>query len=74
MRRFIPRAIGPELKAAARDFPVLALTGPRQTGKSTLLRRLFPSHSYATLDDPLTRACGGRHQGLHAGGAEPHHR
>jgi predicted AAA+ superfamily ATPase len=56
MRRFIPRAIGPELKAAARDFPVLALTGPRQTGKSTLLRRLFPSHSYATLDDPLTRA------------------
>jgi uncharacterized protein len=30
----------------------LALTGPRQTGKSTLLRKLFPNYQYVTLDDP----------------------
>jgi predicted AAA+ superfamily ATPase len=45
-----------ELRAAAREFPVVVVTGPRQTGKSTLLRRTFPRHHYVALDDPLTRA------------------
>ncbi len=41
------------LKKAAEQFRVLALTGARQTGKSTLLRRLFGNtHRYVTLDDP----------------------
>lgn len=55
MKKYIPRAIEKEIKAAAKEFPVVVLTGPRQTGKSTLLQNLFPAYEYATLDDPLTR-------------------
>ena len=54
MKRYIHRAIEKELLAAAKEFPVLVLTGPRQTGKSTILQQIFPKHYYATFDDPLT--------------------
>lgn len=54
-RRYLPRSIEPLLKRAARQFPVVVLTGPRQTGKSTLLMHLFPHHLYVTLDDPVQR-------------------
>lgn len=40
--------------AAAKEFPVIVLTGPRQSGKSTVLQKIFPKHHYATFDDPLT--------------------
>ncbi len=55
MRAYIHRAIETEIKAAAKEFPVVVLTGPRQTGKSTLLQTLFPKHHYVTLDDAFTR-------------------
>ena len=55
MSIYIHRAIEKELKAAASEFPVAVLTGPRQTGKSTLLRKTFPKYEYATFDDPVTR-------------------
>ncbi len=55
MPLYIHRAIEKELKAASLEFPVVALTGPRQTGKSTLLKKIFPKHDYSSLDDPLTR-------------------
>jgi uncharacterized protein len=38
--------------AAARQFPALVVTGGRQTGKTTLLRQLFPEASFASLDLP----------------------
>jgi uncharacterized protein len=37
-------------------FPVVAVTGPRQSGKTTLVRSAFPRHGYVTLEDPDTRA------------------
>lgn len=39
----------------ARGFPVLAITGPRQSGKTTLARALFSGKPYVTLEDPEER-------------------
>lgn len=36
-------------------YPVLALTGPRQSGKTTLLKTLFPDYEYISLEDPNVR-------------------
>lgn len=50
--RFVPRLLGSEVRRAARQFPVLIVTGPRRAGKTTLLRRLFPEATYRLLEDP----------------------
>ncbi|MEW5850527.1 MAG: ATP-binding protein [Myxococcota bacterium] len=53
---FVPRAIEPVVRRAARSFPAVLLTGPRRSGKTTLLRRLFPHAGYCLLEDPDTVA------------------
>lgn len=52
----IARHLSKTLKAAARDYPVVTVTGPRQSGKTTLVRATFPRHAYVSLEDPDTRA------------------
>ena len=52
----LPRAATALLTQLARGFQVIAITGPRQSGKSTLAREAFPHHPYVTLEDPDTRA------------------
>lgn len=50
------RAITKSIKKAIKTFPAMVLTGPRQSGKTTLLKSLFSSsHSYVTLEDPDIR-------------------
>ena len=49
---WVARKIEPELKRLAATRPVVVLTGARQTGKTSLLRRLFPNHSFVSLDLP----------------------
>ena len=45
-----------ELTRAATRAPAITLTGPRQSGKTTLCRALFPNHAYRTLEAPDERA------------------
>ena len=49
---WIDRQIEPLLLHRAATRPVVVLTGARQTGKTSLVRRLFPNHAYVTLDLP----------------------
>lgn len=52
---YINRNIEPIVLKILEQFPVLVLTGARQTGKSTLLKNLLQGSRYITLDDPHQR-------------------
>jgi predicted AAA+ superfamily ATPase len=54
---YIQRSIEPVLEAAAAEFPAVVLTGPRQSGKTTVLKRLFGErYDYVSLEALDTRA------------------
>ncbi|SFE30272.1 hypothetical protein SAMN05518672_105214 [Chitinophaga sp. CF118] len=56
MSAFIPRQLTPIIRAQKSKFPVLAVTGPRQSGKTTLLREIFSDYRYVSLENPNTRS------------------
>lgn len=51
----IPRNAGKTLVSLAEGYPVVAVTGPRQSGKTTLVRYVFSGKRYVTLEDLETR-------------------
>jgi predicted AAA+ superfamily ATPase len=52
---FIQRAAEPKLHQLAQGFPIVSLTGPRQSGKTTLVRAAFPDYDYVNLEQSATR-------------------
>ncbi len=55
MQQFIKRQSEPLLKQLVEQYPVVTLTGPRQSGKTTMCRMTFPDMAYANLEEPDTR-------------------
>lgn len=53
--KFIKREIETAVKEAAKYFPVITITGPRQSGKTTLIRLLFENLPYYSLENPDIR-------------------
>ena len=52
----IKRQLEAYILKTAKYFPVIAIVGPRQSGKTTLAKALFPNHTYLSLEDPDARA------------------
>ncbi|MFH2202669.1 MAG: ATP-binding protein [Elusimicrobiota bacterium] len=51
----IQRTLAKELRESARRYPVVTVTGPRQSGKTTLVRSEFKHHEYVSLEQPDER-------------------
>ncbi len=55
--QYVKRALARTIRRAMSTFPAVLVTGARQTGKTTLLRKEFgSSHSYLSLERPDVRA------------------
>lgn len=52
----VARDLTPKVIQSARDMPVVTITGPRQSGKTTLCRATFPEHPYVSLETPDVRS------------------
>lgn len=50
---YIPRALENRLRKYEKTYKALLVTGARQVGKSTLLKRVFADRRYISLDDPF---------------------
>ena len=62
---YIRRSLEPMVERAAREFPAVVLTGPRQSGKTTLLQHIFgQQHRYVRC---ICRMCAPRRRQIHAG-------
>ncbi|HRZ98726.1 MAG TPA: ATP-binding protein, partial [Paludibacter sp.] len=53
---WLRRKIETELQDLAKQYPVIMITGPRQAGKTSLARQVFPDKPYFSLENPDTRA------------------
>ncbi len=52
----IPRQLQAELLTQLGEFPIVTMLGPRQAGKTTLVRAACPDYRYVSLEDPEVRA------------------
>ena len=49
------RHLAPHILKYAKQYPIIGLVGPRQSGKTTLIKALFPNHKYISLENINTR-------------------
>lgn len=47
----VPRQLTPTIQRWSNQYPVVTILGPRQSGKTTLVKLAFPQHSYINLED-----------------------
>ena len=47
---YIQRQLSSQLKKLASLYPILSISGPRQSGKTTLVREVFPDYAYVNLE------------------------
>lgn len=55
MSDFIQRIISSKIEDSINHYPTVTLTGPRQSGKSTICKHLFPDYTYVSLERIATR-------------------
>ena len=55
IRAMIERSISATIRESAAQVPVVTLLGPRQAGKTALVRELFPEYTYVNLEDRSAR-------------------
>jgi len=53
----IKREIQNELESLMKEYPVVTITGPRQSGKTTLSKSTYPHFNYCNLENPEIRTC-----------------
>jgi predicted AAA+ superfamily ATPase len=51
----IQRTLVEPIKIMMEKYPIVAVTGPRQSGKTTLLKTMFPDYTYVSLEKPDVR-------------------
>ncbi|HPQ41033.1 MAG TPA: ATP-binding protein [bacterium] len=51
----ISRDVGQAILNRSKKYPVVSITGPRQSGKTTLAKMIFPEHAYVSLERPDNR-------------------
>lgn len=56
MQQLVKRHISKHIEHQKNKFPIVAITGPRQSGKTTLLKNLFSNYRYISLENPDIRA------------------
>lgn len=49
--KLIDRDLTEEIKQSIKEYPVVTITGPRQSGKTTLCKELFPDYAYINLEN-----------------------
>lgn len=54
--KMIKRTIREEIQKSAKKYPIVTITGPRQSGKTTLAKQCFPEKEYISLEDTDIRA------------------
>lgn len=52
----INRQLTTAIRSQVQKYPILAVTGPRQSGKTTLLKHLFPEYKYVSLENTDLRS------------------
>ncbi|HOI00891.1 MAG TPA: AAA family ATPase, partial [Bacteroidales bacterium] len=51
----IPRQLSEKILYFSQKYPIVTITGPRQSGKTTLIQHLFKDHAYYSIENPMIR-------------------